>query len=98
MFGQYENGSLLGTIRDASGAPVVGADVLVVNTATGSSSQVKTDASGNYDVPQLRVGVYTVTASAPGFSTAIGEKITISVGNRQHIDLTLKVGGGETTV
>ena len=98
MFGQYENGSLLGTIRDASGAPVAGADVLVVNTATGATSQEKTDASGNYDVPQLRVGIYTVTASAPGFSTAVGEKITISVGNRQHIDLTLKVGGGETTV
>jgi hypothetical protein len=98
MLGQYENGSLLGTIRDASGAPVAGADVLVTNTATGVSSQVKTDESGNYDVPQLRVGVYTVKASAPGFSTAIGEKISISVGNRQHIDLSLKVGGAETTV
>ena len=51
-----------------------------------------------HDVPQLRVGVYTVTASASGFSKAVGEKITVSVGNRQCIDLTLRVGGAETTV
>ncbi len=95
---QYENGSLLGTVRDASGAPIPGADVNVVNTATGITSQVKTDASGNYDVPQLRVGVYTITASSSGFSSAVAQNITVSVGNRQRIDLSLKVGGTETTV
>lgn len=97
-FAQYENGSLLGTIRDASGAAVPNADITVVNTATGLTSHVKTDADGNYDVPQLRVGVYTITASAPGFSKAAAEKIAVAVGNRQRIDLSLKVGGDETVV
>ena len=50
-FAQYENGSILGTIRDASGAPIAGADVSIVNTATGISTQSKTDGSGDYDVP-----------------------------------------------
>jgi len=95
---QYENGSILGTIHDSSGAPVVGADVSIVNTATGISNQAKTDGAGDYDVPQLRVGVYTVTASATGFSSAVAKNITVSVGNRQRIDLTLKVGATETTV
>lgn len=98
LHAQYENGSLLGTVRDASGAPIPGADVSVVNTATGTSNLSRTDAAGNYDVPQLRVGVYTVTASAPGFSHAVAQNITVSVGNRQRIDLTLKVGASETTV
>ena len=98
LHAQYENGSLLGTVRDASGAPIPNAEVVVVNTATGVSNEAKTDGSGNYDVPQLRVGVYTVTASAAGFSKAIAENITVSVGNRQRIDLGLKVGGAETTV
>ncbi len=62
LHAQYENGSLLGTIRDTSGAPIPGADVSVINTATGTSNQAKTDGAGNYDIPQLRVGVYTVTA------------------------------------
>lgn len=95
---QYENGSLLGTIRDASGAAVPNADVTVVNTATGITSHVKTDADGNYDVPQIRVGVYTITATAPGFSKAVAEKIAVAVGNRQRIDLSLKVGGDETVI
>lgn len=95
---QYENGSILGTIRDASGSPIAGADVLIANTATGITTQTKTDGSGDYDVPQLRVGVYTITASAPGFSKAVAENITVSVGNRQRIDLSLKVGAAETTV
>ena len=95
---QYENGSLLGTIRDSSGAPVPNADVQVVNTATGVSVGTKTDSVGNYDVPQLRVGVYTVTATATGFSSAVAKNITVSVGNRQRIDLGLKIGTTETTV
>ena len=98
LHAQYENGSIVGTIRDATGSPIAGADVAIVNTATDISSHTKTDGAGNYDVPQLRVGVYTITASAPGFSKAVAENITVSVGNRQHIDLSLKVGGAETTV
>lgn len=95
---QYENGSLLGTVRDSTGAPIPGAALSIVNTATGVSNDAKTDGSGNYDVPQLRVGVYTITASASGFSRAVAENITVSVGNRQHIDLSLKVGATETSV
>ncbi len=95
---QYENGSVVGTIHDATGSAIPGADVSIINTATGIRSHVKTDAAGNYDIPQLRVGVYTITASAPGFSKAVAKNITVSVGNVQRIDLSLKVGATETTV
>jgi outer membrane receptor protein involved in Fe transport len=98
LHAQYENGSILGTIRDASGAPIPGADVMIANVSTGVKQTTKTDGTGNYDVPQLRVGVYTITASFTGFSRAIAENITVSVGNRQHIDLSLKVGATETSV
>jgi len=97
LYAQYENGSVLGTIRDASGAAISGADVTVTNTATGVSTETKTSSSGDYDVPQLRVGVYSVAATAPGFSRAVAQNITVSVGNRQRIDLALKVGA-ETSV
>ena len=97
-FAQYENGSILGTIRDSSGSPVAGAEVSIVNTETGIGTQTKTNATGDYDIPQLRVGVYTITASATGFSHAVAQNITLSIGNRQRIDLTLKVGSVESTV
>jgi hypothetical protein len=98
LYAQYDNGSLVGTIRDSSGAPIAGASVKITNTATAGTSETKTNSSGDYEFPSLRVGVYTVSANAPNFSDAVGQNITVSVGNRQHIDLTLKVGAAETTV
>ena len=98
LHAQYENGSLLGTVRDPSGAPIANAALTITNTATAITTQAKTNDVGDYDVPSLRVGVYTITASSPGFSDAVAQNITVSVGNRQHIDLTLKVGAAQTTV
>ena len=98
MHAQYENGSLLGTVHDPSGAPIANAALTITNTATAIAAQAKTNDVGDYNVPSLRVGVYTITASSPGFSDAIARNITVSVGNRQHIDLTLKVGTAQTTV
>ena len=98
VHGQYENGSLVGTIRDSSGAPIANAAVMVTNTATAITSNTKTNSEGDYDVPSLRVGVYSITASAPGFASAEAKDISVSVGGRQKIDLTLKVGGETTSV
>ena len=56
---QYDNGSLVGTIRDASAAPIVGAAVKITNKDTGSVADTRTNGSGDYEFPSLRVGVYT---------------------------------------
>lgn len=53
---QYENGSLVGTIRDSSGAPIPNASVTVRNDATAITSSTRTNGVGDYDVPLLRVG------------------------------------------
>ncbi|HEY6412287.1 MAG TPA: TonB-dependent receptor [Edaphobacter sp.] len=95
---QYENGSIVGTIRDASGAVVSGATVTVTNIGTGVSSSRATNDSGDYEVPALRVGQYNVSVSREGFSPANATDITVSVSSRQRIDLTLKIGSNETTV
>jgi Carboxypeptidase regulatory-like domain/TonB-dependent Receptor Plug Domain/TonB dependent receptor len=98
LHAQYEDGSVVGTIRDPSGAPIASALVKITNTATGISAQTVTSGTGDYDVPSLRVGVYTITASATGFSDAVAENITVSVGGRQRIDLSLKIGATVATV
>jgi Carboxypeptidase regulatory-like domain/TonB-dependent Receptor Plug Domain/TonB dependent receptor len=98
LHAQYENGSVVGTIRDKSGAGVSGSAVTITNNATALSTKTTTDATGDYEVPSLHVGVYTVAASAPGFTNAVANNITVSVGGRQRIDLTLNVGATETTV
>jgi hypothetical protein len=97
-YAQYENGSLVGSIHDSSGAAIPNVNVSVTNNSTGIVSNVTTNASGDYEVPSLRYGIYTVTAKAAGFSDAVAKDITISVGSRVRIDLVLKIGSAQTTV
>ena len=95
---QYEDGSLVGTIRDSSGAVVSGAQVSATNIATGITAKVTTSGDGDYEFPSLRTGVYTIAATAKGFAQAIAQNISISVGSRQRIDLKLLPGQTQTTV
>src|ERR1700733_686534 len=98
LHAQYENGSLVGTVRDGSGAALSGAAVTITNTATGVATKETTNASGDYEVPSLRVGVYTISVSNPGFADAVAKNITVSVGGRERIDLALQVGATQTSV
>ncbi len=98
VFAQYENGSIVGTVRDGSGAVVSGATVTVTNIATGVVSTRTTNDGGDYEVPALRVGQYNVEIKREGFSPARATDITVSVASRQRIDLTLKVGETTTSI
>jgi hypothetical protein len=98
MQAQYDNGSLVGTIRDTTGAPIPNAAVTITNTATGIATDVKSNGTGDYEVPTLRVGVYKISAVAPGFASAVANNISIQVGGRERIDLKLGVGTTATTV
>ena len=97
-YAQYENGSLVGTIHDIKGAVVTNASVTVTNNATGIASAATTNDTGDYEVPSLRYGIYTISAKAAGFADAVAKDITIPVGGRVRIDLVLKVGAAQTTV
>ena len=98
LHAQYENGSVVGTIRDASGAAVPGAVVTITNNATGVAAKTTANGEGDYEAPSLHVGVYTIAASAPGFASAVANNITVSVGGRERIDLSLKPGATQSTV
>ncbi len=98
LFAQYENGSVVGSIRDSSGAAVPGATVTVTNRATGVVSTRQTDNGGDYEVPALRVGQYDVRIEKEGFAPATAANISVSVAARQRVDLTLSVGTASTVV
>jgi Carboxypeptidase regulatory-like domain/TonB-dependent Receptor Plug Domain len=95
---QYDNGSIVGTIRDKSGAGIPNAVVTITNNATAVATKATTNGEGDYEAPSLHVGVYTISAASPGFTNAVANNITVSVGGRPRIDLTLNVGATETTV
>src|ERR1700723_1676671 len=98
LHAQYENGSVVGTIRDASGAAVPGAVVTITNNATGVTTKITANGAGDIEAPSLHVGAYTISASAPGFAEVVANNITVSVGGRERIDLSLKTGSTQTTV
>ena len=67
LLGQAVNGTLLGTVTDASGAALADAKVRATETTTGAIHEATTNESGNYTFPDLHPGPYTITAEANGF-------------------------------
>jgi outer membrane receptor protein involved in Fe transport len=98
LHAQYDTGTIVGQISDATGAALPGVTVTVVNKNTQATHTVVSGTSGQYEVPALHTGAFKVSASLAGFSTAVADNITVSVGGRQHIDLTLQIGQSATTV
>jgi hypothetical protein len=91
-------GEIRGTVVDSNGAVVAGATVDVVNDNTGDKHTVTTNDAGLYVVPQIPVGVYTVTASQNGFVTTTVQSVNVSVAFTSAVNLTLTAGGGTATV
>lgn len=92
LFGQFENAEVLGTVLDASNAPVPKALVTLLNQGTGIESKVSTGDDGSYDFFNVKVGLYTVTVEAPGFSKFQAKDIRVDVGARQRVDVKMQVG------
>lgn len=95
---QYDTGSLVGVIQDSTGAVIPGATINVLNKATGAVFTTTSGSQGQYEAPSLHTGVYKISAERAGFSTAVADDVTVSVGGRQRINLTLQVGKNATTV
>ena len=94
---QVAGATLSGTIADALGAAVPNATVSVTNIATGVTASTTTNPVGAYTVPNLNAGDYQVSASASGFSTTAA-KLTLTVGQKQELNLALVVGPVVETV
>ena len=89
---QFETATVVGTVRDSSGAVVPAAKVTLTNTQTGVTQERLSDANGNYEFFTVRIGSYVVTAEKDGFSVALVDNVQITVGARQRIDLNMAVG------
>src|SRR2546422_2995769 len=89
---QTFRGTILGTVTDASGAAVAGANVTVKNQNTGILRTTQTTADGEYRVPELPIGTYTVTVEMSGFQTAITRDVKVDVASEVRADVTLKPG------
>src|SRR5215467_13071491 len=92
VFSQSTTGAVLGTVKDQSGAVLPGVEIAVLNLSTNQNRTAITNERGDYTVPQLPIGLYSVTASLPGFKTEVRSRIEIQVDQRARIDFQLEVG------
>ena len=97
-FGQSDRGTITGTIQDPGGAIVNEAPLQARNVETGSTYQVASSETGNYEFPQLPAGTYELTATFPGFKKYAREKLQVGVAQTVRVDIVLEVGAASETV
>ena len=76
---QVDMGSVTGTVTDTSGAVIPGAKVTLLNTDVGLTMEGISDSTGRYTFSPVRIGHYTITVTASGFSKTTQEAITVNV-------------------
>jgi hypothetical protein len=94
---QSDNGRLVGTITDPSGAVISGATIKVTDAGTGRTVMATTDAAGEYAINALPVGKYHVEVAQTDFKTATAD-FTLDVNQVIDISLKLETGVASTTV
>src|SRR5438067_11208467 len=97
-FGQATDGNIVGTVLDASGAVIAGANVDLLNVDTGVKNATTTDAAGTYRFGNVPVGTYTITATAPGFTTASLKDVHVELSRTTTANLSMSVGTVSSTV
>ena len=95
---QTANGRIQGSVRDQTDAALGGATVTVTDTQRGVSRALTTDASGEYNAPNLVPGVYAVRAEAKGFKTVERRGIGVEVARELRVDMVLQPGDTSVTV
>ena len=89
---QQATAKILGTITDQSGAVLPGVKVTVTNVATNVASETTTDKTGFYQVLNLPIGTYRITAGHEGFRTVERTTAPLEINQALRVDLKLEVG------
>jgi len=95
---QESRGIIAGRVTDPSGAVVAGVDVRATNQQSGVVAVARTNDAGNYTIPYLVPGVYTVSATFAGFKKTEKPGIEVRVGDMLNVELRLEVGNAAETI
>src|SRR5689334_9812971 len=90
LFAQQERGTLTGTVTDASGAVVPQAKITVTNIATNTAFSTVTGETGQYTVPNLNPGTYSLRVEKEGFRAAVTTGMAIDAGSNVREDISLE--------
>jgi hypothetical protein len=88
------SGRITGTVKDAQGAVIAGAEVTIENPATDDKRSVATDNSGNYSVLQLPPAFYDISIRTSGFTPAVFREVAVGLAETTTINANLQVAHG----
>jgi hypothetical protein len=97
-FGQVDEGSITGTILDSSGAVVPNAHITLLNTDVGLKLETNASSSGAYSFSPVRIGHYTLSVTAQGFSKTTQDNLQVAVSQNLQVNVQLKPGAATETV
>ena len=97
-FAQMDEGTITGTVQDSTGAVVSGAQVTLVNIDQGATLKARTSDSGAYTFSPLKIGHYTLSATANGFATTTQENLRLNVNQILQVNVQLKPGAATENV
>ncbi len=95
---QQTTGSIVGTVKDQTGAVVNTATVKAANLDTGYTRSAPTNGYGEYRIDSLPVGKYKVEVASPGFERFVQQNIDLNVDQTLTVDAALAVGAASQTV
>ncbi len=95
---QELNGQMRGTVLDAQGAVIAGAQVTATHVATNTVYNATSTGSGAFTIPNVRLGLYNVTAEATGFRRTLVQNVSIETGQIADVKITLQVGATQDEV
>ena len=78
-YAQLDRGTITGTVLDASGAAIPNASVVITMTGTNAVYPTQTNDVGQYNIPNLPIGTYSIKFEAPGFKVQQRENITLQI-------------------
>src|SRR4030095_911077 len=90
---QTNRGTITGTVTDAGGGVVPGANVVAEDPQTGGKYETVTTSTGNYTIAQVPAGVSTLSVELWGFGKFRQEGIRVFVAQTARVDAKLEVGG-----
>ena len=97
-YAQSDSSSLSGSVTDASGAYLPNAKVTIRSNATGTESIVTTNASGNFNLPSVNAGDYSVRVEAAGFQSATLTNVHVDASIGKRVDFSMKIGDTSSVV
>jgi Carboxypeptidase regulatory-like domain len=95
---QLGTGAVSGVVMDASGKSIASAIVQVVGEDTGLARQTASSGTGDFAIPVLPTGHYTLTVEKPGFSKLEQKNLSVTVGANVTLTLRMEVGASTTRI